>query len=360
MMNDMPPDTPLLFTPIKLRSVVARNRIVSSPMCQYVSDDGGPGEWQLVNFGRFAMSGHWHRLRRRNRCGAARTQDASLAGMYKDSHVRDYGRINDFIRSLGAVPAIQLGHCGRRGSAHGPLEGRAQLTEEDARRGFSPWQPVAPSAIPEKPGGTVPRPMEIDDIKQNFAAWKEATQRSIDAGYDIIEIHGAHGYLIHQFLSPVSNKRTDQYGGNLENRMRFALEVVETVRAVLPADKPLFFRTSAVEGPGGEWGIEDTIALARALKERGVDVIDCSSGGVSGDGPMPSVPRVPGYQVGYAREVKQHVGITTMAVGMISEPRHAEAILQRPGRPDRHRPGTHGQPELAAPRRQGFGISRPA
>ena len=328
MMNDMPPDTPLLFTPIKLRSVVARNRIVSSPMCQYVSDDGGPGEWQLVNFGRFAMSGTGIVFGEETAVEPRGRKTHHCAGMYKDSHVRDYGRINDFIRSLGAVPAIQLGHCGRRGSAHGPLEGRAQLTEDDARRGFSPWQPIAPSAIPEKPGGTVPRPMEIDDIKQNFAAWKEATQRSIDAGYDIIEIHGAHGYLIHQFLSPVSNKRTDQYGGNLENRMRFALEVVETVRAVLPVDKPLFFRTSAVEGPGGEWGIEDTIALARALKERGVDVIDCSSGGVSGDGPMPSVPRVPGYQVGYAREVKQHVGITTMAVGMISEPRHAEAILR--------------------------------
>lgn len=326
-MNDTPPDTPLLFTPIKLRSVVARNRIVASPMCQYVSDDGGPGEWQLVNFGRFAMSGTGIVFGEETAVEPRGRKTHHCAGIYKDSHIRDYGRINDFIRSLGSLPAIQLGHCGRRGSVHGPLQGRAQLTEDDARQGFTPWEPVAPSAIPEKPGGIVPRPMTIDDIKQNLAAWKEATQRSIDAGYDIIEIHGAHGYLIHQFLSPVSNKRSDQYGGSLENRMRFALEITETVRAVLPADKPLFFRTSAVEGPGGEWGIEETIALARALKDRGVDVIDCSSGGVSGDGSMPAVPRVPGYQVGYAREVKQLAGITTMAVGMISEPRHAEAIL---------------------------------
>ncbi len=327
-MPDTPADTPLLFTPIKLRSVIARNRIVSSPMCQYVSDDGGPGEWQLVNFGRFAMSGTGIVFGEETAVEAQGRKTHHCAGIYKDSHIRDYGRINDFIRSLGSVPAIQLGHCGRRGSAHGPLEGRAALTEEDARQGFKPWQPLAPSAIPEKPGGTVPRAMDSDDIRRNLADWKEATQRSLDAGYDIIEIHGAHGYLIHQFLSPVSNKRTDHYGGSLENRMRYALEVTEAVRGVMPADKPLFFRTSAVEGAGGEWGIEDTIALSHALKARGVDVIDCSSGGIGGDGPMPGVPRVPGYQVGYAREVKQNVGITTMAVGLISEPRHAEAILR--------------------------------
>jgi 2,4-dienoyl-CoA reductase-like NADH-dependent reductase (Old Yellow Enzyme family) len=327
-MNDTQPDTPLLFTPIKLRSLVARNRIVSSPMCQYVSDDGGPGEWQLVNFGRFAMSGTAIVFGEETAVEPEGRKTHHCAGIYKDSHIRDYGRINDFIRSMGSLSAIQLGHCGRRGSARGPLEDRAKLTEDDARQGLKPWQPLAPSAIPEKPGGPMPRAMHIDDIRQSLAAWKEATQRSIDAGYDIIEIHGAHGYLIHQFLSPVSNKRTDQYGGSLENRMRYALEVTEAVRAVMPQDKPLFFRTSAVEGAGGEWGIEDTIALSRALNERGVDVIDCSSGGIGGDGPMPGVPRVPGYQVGYAREVKQHVGITTMAVGLISEPRHAEAILR--------------------------------
>ena len=170
--------------------------------------------------------------------------------------------------------------------------------------------------------------MDRDDIRANLAAWREATQRSIDAGYDICEIHGAHGYLIHQFLSPVSNKRTDGYGGSLEGRMRFALEVVDAVRSVWPADRPLFFRTSAVEGAGGEWGIEDTLALARELKAHGVDVVDCSSGGISGDGAMPAIPRVPGYQVGYSREIKQEIGIATVAVGMITEASHAEAILR--------------------------------
>jgi 2,4-dienoyl-CoA reductase-like NADH-dependent reductase (Old Yellow Enzyme family) len=208
------------------------------------------------------------------------------------------------------------------------LQDRAPLTEEDARKGLRPWQGIAPSALPEKPGGSIPRAMDLDDIRANIAAWCEATQRSLDAGYDICEIHAAHGYLIHQFLSPVSNKRTDGYGGSLAGRMRFALEVVDAVRSVWPADRPLFFRTSAVEGAGGQWGIDDTLALMRELKDHGVDVIDCSSGGITGDGAMPAIPRVPGFQVGYAREVRREIGIPTMAVGLITEASHAEAILR--------------------------------
>jgi 2,4-dienoyl-CoA reductase-like NADH-dependent reductase (Old Yellow Enzyme family) len=327
-MNDTTRPVPLLFTPIQLRSVVARNRIVCSPMCQYVSDDGAPGEWQLVNFGRFAMSGTGIVFGEETAVERHGRKTHHCAGLYKDSHVAAYRRINDFIKSLGSVPAIQLGHCGRRASAHGPLKDRAALTDEDAKEGLKPWQGLAPSAIPPSPGASVPRAMDRDDIRHNLEAWREATQRSIDAGYDIVEIHGAHGYLIHQFLSPVSNKRTDGYGGSLEGRMRFALEVVDAVRSVWPQDKPLFFRTSAVEGPGGEWGMEDTLTLARELKAHGVDVVDCSSGGINGDGPMSSIPRVPGYQVGYAREIKREVRIPTMAVGLITEPSHAESILR--------------------------------
>ncbi len=327
-MNGNPRDVPLLFAPIKLRSVVARNRIVCSPMCQYVSDDGGPTEWQLVNLGRFAMSGTGIVFGEETAVEPRGRKTYHCAGIYHDSHIAAYRRITDFIKSLGSVPAIQLGHCGRRASAHGPLQDRAPLTAADAREGLRPWQGLAPSALPASPGGAIPRAMELDDIRENIAAWREAAQRSVDAGYDICEIHGAHGYLIHQFLSPVSNKRTDAYGGSLEGRMRFALEVVDAVRGVWPADRPLFFRTSAVEGAGGEWGIEDTLALARGLKEHGVDVVDCSSGGIMGDGAMPAIPRVPGFQVGYAREIKRNVGIPTMAVGMITEPSHAEAILR--------------------------------
>jgi 2,4-dienoyl-CoA reductase-like NADH-dependent reductase (Old Yellow Enzyme family) len=327
-MHDTQDTAPLLFTPIQLRGVLARNRIVCSPMCQYVSVDGGPTEWQLVNFGRFAMSGTGIVFGEETAVEARGRKTHHCAGIYNDDHVTAYRRITDFIKSVGSVPAIQLGHCGRRASAHGPLKDRAPLTDEDARRGLIPWQGLAPSAIPAIPGGAPPRAMDHDDIRANLAAWREAAQRSVDAGFDICEIHGAHGYLIHQFLSPLSNKRTDGYGGSLEGRMRFALEVVDAVRAVWPADRPLFFRTSAVEGAGGEWGIEDTLCLARELRAHGVDVVDCSSGGITGDGPMPAIPRVPGFQVGYAREIRREVGIPTMAVGLITDPSHAEAVLR--------------------------------
>ncbi len=324
-MTEAHAESPLLFQPITMRGITARNRIVSSPMCQYASEDGGPEEWQLVNFGRFAMGG----------CGIVFTEETAVeargrkthhcAGIYKDSHVPAYRRITDFIRAQGAVPAIQLGHCGRRASQHGPLKDRALLTEAER-----PWQGISPSPLPPTPGGAIPREMDMSDIRATLTAWREAVQRSVDAGYDICEIHGAHGYLIHQFLSPLSNLRRDAYGGDLEGRMRYALEVTEAVRAVWPQDRPLWFRVSAVEGPGGVWGIEETLALARALKERGVDMIDCSSGGIAlgGGGGLSAVPRVPGFQAGYAGEIRHETGMPTVAVGMIREPRHAEQLLR--------------------------------
>lgn len=324
-MTETSPDMPLLFTPIKLRGITARNRIVSSPMCQYASDDGGPEEWQLVNFGRFAMGG----------CGIVFTEETAVeargrkthhcAGIYHDSHVAAYRRITDFIRAQGAVPAMQLGHCGRRASQHGPLKDRAKLTAAE-----QPWQGISPSPLPPTPDGAIPREMDLKDIRDTIAAWREAAQRALDAGYDICEIHGAHGYLIHQFLSPLSNLRSDAYGGDLQGRMRYALEVVEAVRAVWPQERPLWFRTSAVEGPGGVWGIEETLALVRELKLRGVDMVDCSSGGIAlgGEGGLPAVPRVPGFQAGYAREIRRGTGMPTVAVGMISTAQHAEALLR--------------------------------
>lgn len=324
-MNEAPRNLPLLFTPIKLRSVVARNRIVSSPMCQYLSDDGGPEEWQLVNFGRFAMGGCGIVFGEETAVEARGRKTHHCAGIYKDSHIPDYRRITDFIKSQGAVPAIQLGHCGRRASQHGPLKDRAALSEAER-----PWQGISPSPLPPTPDGAIPREMDLSDIRATLVAWREATQRSVDAGYDICEIHGAHGYLIHQFLSPLSNLRTDAYGGSLENRMRYALEVVEAVREVWPQDKPLIFRTSAVEGPGGIWGIDETLALVRELKQRGVDMVDCSSGGIAlgGGGGLSAVPRVPGFQAGYSREIRRETGMPTVAVGMISDAHHAEAILR--------------------------------
>ena len=229
---------------------------------------------------------------------------------------------------MGAVPAIQLGHCGRNAGSHGAMEDWRALDERDARVGTPPWRGLAPSPLPARRGFPVPIEMDLDDIRTVLHAFRDATHRATDAGYDIAEIHGAHGYLIHQFLSPVSNHRTDMYGGSRENRMRLALEVAETVRAAWPQDKPLFFRVSAVDGKGGLWGLDDTVALARELRLREVDVVDCSSGGISGNSDMALVPRVPGYQVPYASRVRREAGVMSMAVGLITDPQQAEAVLR--------------------------------
>jgi 2,4-dienoyl-CoA reductase-like NADH-dependent reductase (Old Yellow Enzyme family) len=319
---------PLLFSPIRLRSIEARNRIVSSPMCQYASVDGGPTDWHLVQFGRFAAGGAGIVFCEETAVEPQGRKTYDCAGIYLDAHVAAYRRITGFIKAMGAVPAIQLGHCGRRAATQGAMQGFAPLTEEHARAGRPAWQGISASALPDGPHGIVPHAMDLDDIRRNIEAWRTAARRSVDAGFDACEIHGAHGYLIHQFLSPVSNRRTDAYGGSLEGRMRFALEIVEAVRDAWPADRPLFFRTSAMDGPGGEWVMPDTVALALALKARGVDVIDCSSGGLSGEGDLPPVPRVPGFQVGYASMIRQECGLPTVAVGLLTEARHAEAILQ--------------------------------
>jgi 2,4-dienoyl-CoA reductase-like NADH-dependent reductase (Old Yellow Enzyme family) len=319
---------PMLFAPLALRSLAARNRVVVSPMCQYSSADGGPTDWHLVHLGKFAMGGAGiifceetaveERARKTYRC----------AGIYADRFTPMYRRITDFLREQGAIPAIQLGHSGRKASCGPPWTNFAPLTDEDAERGMRPWRGVSASAIPARAGAPAPLELSATDIGEVLDAWRDAALRSLDAGFDICEIHGAHGYLIHQFLSPLANTRRDGYGGDLSGRMRFALEVAETVRAVWPHDRPLFFRVSAVDGEGGAWSVDDTVALARELKARGVDVITCSSGGINGPLNMAIVPRVPGYQVPYAARVKCEAGILSCAVGLITEPKHAEAILR--------------------------------
>ncbi len=319
---------PLLFTPITLRGITARNRIVVSPMCQYVSVDGGPTDWQFVHFGRYAMGGAGIVFGEELAVEARGRKTYHCAGIWNDHQARAYRRITDFIKQMGAVPAIQLGHCGRNAGSHGAMEDWRALDERDARVGTPPWRGLAPSPLPARRGFPVPIEMDLDDIRTVLHAFRDATHRATDAGYDIAEIHGAHGYLIYQFLSPVSNHRTDMYGGSRENRMRLALEVAETVRAAWPQDKPLFFRVSAVDGKGGLWGLDDTVALARELRLREVDVVDCSSGGISGNSDMALVPRVPGYQVPYASRVRREAGVMSMAVGLITDPQQAEAVLR--------------------------------
>ncbi|TXL70626.1 NADH:flavin oxidoreductase/NADH oxidase [Vineibacter terrae] len=317
-----------LFSPVALRGISARNRVVVSPMCQYRSVDGSPTDWHLVNSGRYAIGGAGIVFYEETAVEARGRKSYGCASIERDGQIPAYRRITDFIRAMGAVPAIQLGHSGAKGSVKGAMDEWTPLTAGDAAAGLAPWQTISASAHPFGTGRPPSTAMDQGEIDRVVAAFAAAAARSHAAGFDICEIHGAHGYLIHQFLSPVTNTRADRYGADRAGRMRFALEVTEAVRAAWPAHKPLFFRVSARDGRGGLWDIDDSVALAGALKERGVDVVDCSSGGITGTSSMPVVPRVPGYQVEFARRIKQAAGVPTMAVGLITEPAQAEAILQ--------------------------------
>lgn len=322
------PPSPLLFTPLQLRGVQLRNRIVASPMCQYQSVDGAPGEWQMVNFGKYAVGGAAVVFGEETAIEADGRKTHACAGLWNAQQVTAFRRQNDFIHSQGAIAAVQLGHSGGKGACHGAQQDWAPLTPDSAPAGQPPWTCLVPSLPSARTPWPQLREMDASDIRRHLGLWREAAQRALDAGYRILEVHGAHGYLIHQFLSPVTNQRQDGYGGSLEGRMRLALEITETVRAAWPAELPLFFRLSAVDGRGGQWGLADSVALARELKLRGVDVVDCSSGGISGNSAMPIVRRVPGYQVPFAEAVRQEAGIASMAVGLITQADQAEAILQ--------------------------------
>ena len=319
---------PLLFTPMKIRGVTIRNRIIASPMCQYLSVDGAPSDWQLMHLGRLAIGG----------CGIVFGEETAVepdgrkthrcAGLYKQSHVASYFKLTEMIKSNGAVPAIQLGHSGRKGSCHGAMEDWRALDKSDVANGLPPWQVMTPTASVSPPRPIPHKEMDQTDINRVIDDFRTATKRSIDAGYDIVEIHGAHGYLIHQFLSATSNHRKDHYGGSLANRMRFAVEVAAAVREVWPNEKPVFFRLSAVDGKGGSWKLADSIRLAAALREVNIDMIDVSSGGISGSSDMPMVPRIPAYQASFAGRIRSKANISTIAVGGITTPQQAEEIIQ--------------------------------
>ena len=318
---------PLLLESVTLRGLTARNRIVVSPMSQYAAVDAAPTDWHLVHLGKFAMGGAGIVFVEETAVEERARKTYHCPGIYNDTQVKAWRRVTDFLRSQGALSAIQLGHAGRKVATKAPWEGFAPLTPEDAAKGEPPWQGIAPSPIPFKPGAMMPLEMDRDDIKQVIASHVEASRRSLDAGFDICEVHGAHGYIIQQFLSPITNKRTDGYGGDIAGRMRFALELIEAVREAWPNDRPLFFRASCVDGKGGAWDIDDTVTLAGELKQRGVDVIDCSSGGIEGPLTLAVVPRVPGYHVPFAEKIRREAGVRTMAVGLITDPVQAESYL---------------------------------
>lgn len=319
--------TPLLFTPLPLRDLVLKNRVVVAPMHQYAGERGFATDWHLMNAGRYAAGGaglffvESTKVERRG-CGTV-----GDLGLWDDAFIPGLQRIADFARACGAAVGIQLGHSGRKSRTGRPWEGGRPLTAETAGvPDWDAWELVAPSAVAADARAPVPRALARAEIAGVVQAFGCATARAHAAGFDAVELHGAHGFLIHQFLNPQSNQRTDDYGGSLANRMRFALDVAEAARAAWPAHKPLFMRLSVDDGTG--WDPASSVVLARALKARGVDVVDCSGGGMLA-GPVPGTPPVYGYQVPYAAALRQEAGIATMAVGLIVHAAQAEAILQQ-------------------------------
>ncbi|MFO0995073.1 MAG: NADH:flavin oxidoreductase/NADH oxidase [Alphaproteobacteria bacterium] len=325
----------LLFSPLALRGLTAKNRVVVSPMCQYSAENGHLTAWHEVHHSKFALGGVAIGMVEATGVEARGRITHGCPGLWTDGHVAGFARVAEIYKRHGAIPAIQLAHAGRKASAQRPWEGNLALGAADAARGDAPWEVVAPSPEAVAPGWPTPHPLSVDEIQRLIESWREATRRALKAGFEILEIHGAHGYLIHSFLSPLSNRRNDAYGGDLARRMRFAMEVTEAVRAEWPDHLPLFFRTSSVDGAEGGWSIEDTVELAKALKARGVDVIDCSSGGIHGATVAAAARTRPklGFQVPYADRVRREAGMKTMAVGFILEALQAEAIL-REGKAD--------------------------
>lgn len=318
----------MLFSPWQLKSVRARNRVVISPMGQFSGSDGFPSDWHLVQLGRYALGGAGIVFLE----ATAVTEDGRISsgdlGLWKDEHIAPLARIARFLKEEGSVAAIQLCHSGRKANTRRPWLGYGPLNDEDFARGERSWQAVAPSALPAK-GWLTPRELDFADLKTMLADWRAATVRAVEAGYEIIELHAAHGYLIHQFLSPISNHRTDGYGGSFTGRIRFPLELVEEMRAVIPSHLLFFVRISAEDGVEGGWTIEDSVNFAKELKRRGVDLVDCSSGGIQGgSATLTSRPQGLGSLVPFADAVRNRADIMTMAVGLIVEANQAESILR--------------------------------
>ncbi len=314
---------PQLLQPLTIRGVALRNRIVVSPMCQYKAVDGVPTSWHLAHHGRFALGGVGAAIVEATGVTPEGRITQGCTGLWNDEQARRFSEIGAVYHSQGIPVGIQLAHAGRKASAALPWEGAGPLAPGDPQA----WGAVAPSPLPFAEGWPAPRELDTDRIEQLTFAFAAAARRAVAAGFDFVEIHGAHGYLVHSFLSPISNRRSDEYGGDLAGRMRFPLAVTEAVRSVIPETMPLFFRASAVDGSPDGIQIEDTIALALALKARGVDVVDCSSGGMHGSVTLAARAPEPGYQVPFAAAVKRGADIHTMAVGLILTPRQAEDIL---------------------------------
>jgi 2,4-dienoyl-CoA reductase-like NADH-dependent reductase (Old Yellow Enzyme family) len=310
-----------LFEPLQIGRLALANRIVIAPMCQYSAVEGTPGDWHMIHLGHLALSGAGLLVVEATAVSAEGRITPGDLGLYSDANEAGLARILKAIRAHAPIAvAMQLAHAGRKASSRAPWDGGAQIPS-DAPDG---WKAEAPSALPHADGEEPPQALDSAGLERVRASFVQAAQRAARLGLDGLEIHAAHGYLLHQFLSPLANRREDRYGGSLENRMRFPLEVFEAVRAAYPAELPVWVRVSATDWVPNGWDIEGTIALARALKARGCAAIHVSSGGVS---PAQKIPLGPGYQVPYAARVKAEVGLPTIAVGLVTEPEQAESII---------------------------------
>jgi 2,4-dienoyl-CoA reductase-like NADH-dependent reductase (Old Yellow Enzyme family) len=317
---------PQLFEPLTLRGLTLRNRIVVSPMAMYSADEGDTGDFHLVHLGRFALGGASLVFTEAMAVTAAGRITYGCAGLWDDKQAANLQRITAFLHQHGAAAGIQLLHAGHKGSCQRPWEGGAPLRDGG-------WPLVSPSANPFDRDWPQPHALSETELDQLIDDYRKAAERAASAGFDVVELHCAHGYLLHSFLSPLSNVRKDHYGGSLDNRMRFPLRVAKAVRAQWPQDRPMFVRISAVDGVGVGWAIEDSIAFAKALATVGIDAIDCSTGGLRIDRDKQVAARTPGFQVAHAARIRAAAGVPTMAVGLIRSPRQAEEIM-REGKAD--------------------------
>lgn len=309
---------PNLFSPWTVRGITMRNRIAVSPMCQYSSIDGAATDWHMVHLGSRAVGGAGLVMVEATAVEPRGRISPEDSGIWGDKHVSAFQPVARFIKSQGAVPAIQIAHAGRKASTMRPWEGSGPV--KDDRK----WLPVGPSPIPFDNGYPTPHELTIEEIAQTRELFVAAAKRSIESGFEVIEIHSAHGYLLHSFLSPLCNQRTDSYGGSFENRTRFLLETTASVRNVMPDDMPLFVRLSCTDWVDGGWDIDQSVELSKKLKVLGVDLIDCSSGAAV---PYAKIPTMPGYQVPFAERIRKEAGIATGAVGLITESQQANEII---------------------------------
>ncbi len=311
----------LLFSPLKIKNTTLKNRMVVSPMCMYSSVDGFANDFHLVHLGSRAVGGSALIIQEATAVSPEGRITHGDMGLWKDAHIEKSKRIVDFVHSQNAMIGIQLAHAGRKASYQLPKDGARKIAPKDENG----WQTVSASALPFREGEPAPIALDTSGIEKVKSDYTEATRRAEKAGYDVVEIHAAHGYLFHQFYSPLANQRTDEYGGSFENRIRFLLEVTEVVRKEWPDEKPLFVRISATDWTEGGWTVEDAVKLSMKLKEFGVDLIDTSSGG---NVPTATIPSEPGYQVSFAAQIKKEVNILTGAVGQITTAEQSEEILK--------------------------------